>query len=415
MSQRRDLFSGEPDDKEQPGDFLRRFRSEMRAQAIKDDADKIAAFEDYVKEGSVVDEWYVKLGNVEKATWLRFEKAFKDRFPGVEKATKSNTELERELQGMRLRIEDLGKTETIQGTEVYTHIAFANRALQLAKRAVIDTGSNSIWQVRDHLPDIIKDKVGETHANWSSFCNEIKGVDLAHIRDGVAKHEKQVKKEHEFAARLASLENARMPNSPTAAIRTQMAQTSIANTRGNANTTQIPQTNNSNPFGPRGGQGNLFTPTTGRKQARPAPTQAQRDALRERISSLPHHPNTAAGNTAYMAQMEAWKTQYGQDTRVTESTPFPLKPGTSNVCSGECYACGQIDTGHSGNTCPDRSIPEKERMWRAICGSMLGTVNRRATQVNIVRNEGDEGEIPWFNRVGTEAYGEQGNGEGPSE
>jgi hypothetical protein len=52
--------------------------------------------------------------------------AFKARFPTVEKAAKSNVELERELQAMRLRIEDLGKTETVQGTEVYTHTVFVN-------------------------------------------------------------------------------------------------------------------------------------------------------------------------------------------------------------------------------------------------------------------------------------------------
>jgi hypothetical protein len=414
MSQRRDPFGGEADDKEQPGDFLRRFRSEMRAKGIKDDADKIGAFEDFIRVNSTADEWYQRLGNAEKATWLLFEKAFKDRFPGVEKATKSNTELERELQGMRLKIEDLGKTETIQGTEVYTHVAFANRALQLAKRADIDTGSNSIWQVRDHLPDIIKDKVSESHATWLTFCNEIKTVDLAHIRDGVAKHEKQTKKEREFAARLANLENTRtIPNSPTTAIRTQMAQTSIANNRGNTNTANPPHTNN--PFGPRGGQGNLFTSTTGRGQTRPVATQAQRDALRARISSLPFHPNTTAGKTAYMAQLAAWKAQYGENQRVTEATPFPLTPSTSNVCSGECYACGQVDTGHNGNTCPDKPLPGKERTWRAICGSMLGPINRqRPTQVNTVREEEDEEGVSWLDRVGVDTFGEQGNGEGPS-
>jgi hypothetical protein len=417
-TQQRELFSGEDDSKEQPGDFLRRFRSDMRAQSITTDADKISAFEDALRTGSIADEWFEKLGIPEKTTWKALEKAFKERFPGVEKATKSNTELERELQGMRLRVEDLGKTEVVQGTDVYTHIAFANRALQLAKRAGIDKGSNSVWQVCNHLPDIIKEKVGESHTSWLAFCNEIKAVDLVHIRDGVAKHEKQAKKEREFANRLATLENTRaiIPNSPTATIRTQMAQTSITNTRGNTGTTPNPQANNGNPFGPRGGQGNLFTATTGRRQARPAPTQAQRDALRERISILPHHPNTTAGKTAHMAQLEAWGTQYGRDTRVTEATPFPLTPGTSNVCSGECYACGQVDTGHNGNTCPNKSLPAKERTWRAICGTMLGTINRqRVVHVNVVQSEGDGEEVPWYNRVGTDTYGGQGNGEGPSE
>jgi hypothetical protein len=52
-----------------------------------------------------------------------------------------------------------------------------------------------VWQVCDHLLDIIKEKVGESHTSWLAFCNEIKAVELAHIRDGIAKHEKQAKKE----------------------------------------------------------------------------------------------------------------------------------------------------------------------------------------------------------------------------
>jgi hypothetical protein len=182
MSQeKREPFSGKLEDREQLGDFLRRFWADMHAQSIKDEKDKIDAFEDYLKTSSVTDEWYTKLSATNKSSWKAFKTAFKTQFPGVEKASKSSMELERELQSLRLKIEDLGKTELVQGTEVYMHVAFTNCALQLAQRAGIDTGANSIWQVQDLLPDIIKDKVGESHANWAAFCSEIKGVDLTHI------------------------------------------------------------------------------------------------------------------------------------------------------------------------------------------------------------------------------------------
>jgi hypothetical protein len=51
----RQLFSREPEDKEQPGDFLRRFCGDMRAQAIKDEKERIEVFKDYLKTGSVTD------------------------------------------------------------------------------------------------------------------------------------------------------------------------------------------------------------------------------------------------------------------------------------------------------------------------------------------------------------------------
>jgi len=56
---------------------------------------------------------------------------------------------------MRLEVEDLGKKVKYAGEDVYTHIVFAENALSLAKQAKISVGSNSIWKVRDELPDII--------------------------------------------------------------------------------------------------------------------------------------------------------------------------------------------------------------------------------------------------------------------
>lgn len=72
---------------------------------------------------------------------------FQTCFPAVEKAQKSTIELERELQGLRLETDKLGEMDIYGGQEVWLHIAFAERALDLAKHAKIDGSTSSIWAV----------------------------------------------------------------------------------------------------------------------------------------------------------------------------------------------------------------------------------------------------------------------------
>jgi len=103
---------------------------------------------------SPADEWFQELDTKDLA-WKDVEAAFLSRFPPIKRAKRTETELERELCEMRLKVEDLGKKEKYVGEDVYTHVIFAEKALSLAKQEKISTGSNSIWKVRDKLPDII--------------------------------------------------------------------------------------------------------------------------------------------------------------------------------------------------------------------------------------------------------------------
>ena len=79
--------------------------------------------------------------------WPDFELAFFMQFPTIEKVKKTAVELERELAGLKLRVEDLGKKEKYGGQEVWSHITFAENALDLARRAKIEKGTSSLWVV----------------------------------------------------------------------------------------------------------------------------------------------------------------------------------------------------------------------------------------------------------------------------
>ncbi|KIK11837.1 hypothetical protein PISMIDRAFT_63798, partial [Pisolithus microcarpus 441] len=57
-----------------------------------------------------------------------------------------------------------------------------------------------------------------------------------------------------------------------------------------------------------------------------------------------------AGWRAYQAQVVQWGRTHGEGTQVSESMPFPLKPGAAVICSRECYRCGTH--GHTSQECP---------------------------------------------------------------
>ena len=158
-----------------------------------------------------------------------------------------------------------------------------------------------------------------------------------------------------------------------------------------------------NPFtNTSGGSSNLFVP----KNTRPPPTQADKTALLARLQKYPHHPDTEAGRQAHQAQQAEWVKTHGIAAIVTENTPYPLRPGTCPVNSGECFTCGLL--GHlgrrDGSTCGgNRALNSREQTWRAICSCIL---KETRTAANIQLVEIDD--------YGTTWQEVQGKEEGPS-
>lgn len=225
-------FAGTKEDEIQPSEFIKIFRRATRGSFSSKES-WIDGISDYLKSGSPAEKWFNK-DDTPKKTWVVFKPAFEAEFPDIARAEKTNQDLERELLAMRLRVEDLGKTERYANEDVWTHVAFAQKALDLARRAEIEKGSNNIWIVRDTLPDVIREKVPEAQLNWTTFCDAIKKVELSHIREGARKHaaeqerETKLRQEMDAIKRVVSSAKIPTPASPTSGIRNQFSRTTIS-------------------------------------------------------------------------------------------------------------------------------------------------------------------------------------------
>jgi hypothetical protein len=88
-------------------------------------------------------------------TWSHLETSFLECFPPVQNAMGTELQVIRRLFSLRLKVEDLGKLEKLEGEGVYTHIIFSEKVLSLARQAKISNTSMGIFMVHDILPKII--------------------------------------------------------------------------------------------------------------------------------------------------------------------------------------------------------------------------------------------------------------------
>lgn len=155
------MFSGEPNTGNDPvsgavtpSTFIKKFRAHMRDLGLSGDADRISAFVDYLEEDSPAEKWYKDLqnGQTPATTWAAMEAAFQVRFPGPEKAERTVQEWERELAGMRLTVEELDTTVKVGGADVYAHVHFASRLLEVAKLAKIDNTTGGLRDLHTFRP-----------------------------------------------------------------------------------------------------------------------------------------------------------------------------------------------------------------------------------------------------------------------
>ena len=162
-------------------------------------------------------------------------------------------------------------------------------------------------------------------------------------------------------------------NSPTKAIQTQLASTTIGQ-----QPVARPVQAQADPFGGSGGGGgNLFNV----RAPRPPATKAEKKALRTGLTLYPCQAEMKEGEAAYLNQLRAWP-QVNGDSNVSRTTGFPLREEPHRL-QVNATTCGR--TGHRRVDCQamgPNKIPQLEATFRAICGSILGQPTRRTAQVN---------------------------------
>lgn len=401
-------FHGDKED-ENPEDFLRSF---FRRMGTAPPDTKKLQFPNFLQADSVADEWFEELDAGEKKDWDSIETEFRKRWPRKKAAKKTKEEYEEEITSLQIKMEEIGKKEKVAGREVYSHIAWADKMLTAVKGAKLEDTTTYIGAVRKELPKLLREKVGAGHTSWTTFLQAIRDIEMDYIRDGVEAWKKEQSEQDTIKKRIQFLE--KLSASPTAPLRHQMTSFNIGNPQQSS--PQAPRqatTPSVNPFnGTTGGSGNLFYPSASPTKPsqnttpRPPATQADRAALLVALQKYPHHPVSEAGRKAHQAQQADWIKAHGLNAVVTESTPYPLRPGTSSVGSGECFTCGfQGHMGRrDGSTCGgNRALHPHEQTWRAICSRILRQT-RVAANVQMVA----------VDDYGTTWQDVQGNEEGPS-
>ena len=408
-------FTGDPSlDKIQPSAFLRAFRLKCRDSGLDTVGDKVDALADCLGDTeSPASVWFEALPNPTKADWDLLQRTFKIQYPDVASAKKTPTEWERELEALRLPEELVGKKEKYRDVDTWSHVVFAQKAQHLATQANIVQSPTGIWKVRDYLPQVLKDKVCETHVDWIAFCTAIRDIPIEKLTDFAKQHEHAEKEKKEQLDRIAKLERAlansrNVPDSPTKALRTGLTSIQLNSPQSPSSNRRYATPARSTSPSPAARRFETSAPEPRRYETL---STEQLAAFRNIVNSLPHHPATEEGKVAYAQQLREWKAKWGPNSKVDHHKPFPLTPGTVAVCSSECYTCGLA--GHDFRGCANTPINEKERAWRFLCGRLLG---RRAqpfdTQVNLVGDSDDEEDDSWLwpSREGSS----QGKGYGPT-
>ena len=110
---------------------------------------------------------------------------------------KTTAEKQAELEGEKITEAELGTKVKVNGTDVYAHVAWANKVEKLAK-AIPDNNNLLVTSCQQQLPPTLKALVNSSHDTWKTLCNAVHGIRPLDIEEEKERQEKQMRIEGEL-------------------------------------------------------------------------------------------------------------------------------------------------------------------------------------------------------------------------
>jgi hypothetical protein len=385
---------GTNDDSEDPQDFLKGIKRYMMMKTL-DEAAKIEYFTLCLKSRSPAEIWWNALAPAQRDTWSKVQTEFEKRWPAKPVTEKTTAEKQAMLEREVLKESELGTRTSVGGIDEYTHVVWADKVEKLAAN-IPDTNNLLVASVRKGLPKTIRRIIGGKTMTWAEFCKTVRDIGHEEILEAQSDEREKTALQNRVALMTAA------QNTPSKALAATFRNTSI---------NPIPQP----VFTPR------VPPST--PEYRPAGYPERTNSQRmEEITShrLPHHPDTPAGHSLYVAQVTFWASLHA-GKGPNEFRPYPLTPGTEAVATNECWTCGHRS--HRGLPCSHPVVPDSEQHWRRIAGGIRNKIRNEAfttSSINIVSaqselmSRGDFEADMEQRRIEYDYYESQGKGVGSS-
>jgi hypothetical protein len=273
--------------------------------------DKLDAFGDYLGTSSQAERWFKALASTDKATWATFVTAFEKRWPPIIIVEKMKAKYKKELLEHVLGSGEVGKKTMFYDRECWMHVAWAMKVQQLATDAGIEQSTSMIWQVLSKLLDIVKDLLKDKeYMKWDKFTKAVTDLKGSRLAEKQEQHVKQMQELRALRADLARIQTRAPMQSPITSLQNQFSKMSLSSPTTTPTTNaynRTPVTHNNQAMQPTYSRQPTIT------QQPLTITEETIAAIQQLVQASPHHPDNAAGQAAYAAQLAQWNTRWGEN------------------------------------------------------------------------------------------------------